>query len=535
MGMTNEAEQPLSQKVIKNTFYNFIGKIWGILVGLFLTPFIIHHIGIERYGVWAIVGVITGYFGLLDLGIGSSFIKYIAEFHTKKDTEKINQVINCGITFYSIFAFAVMALACLFINPIFRILKIPAQLYSESLFVFWVSLTIFCVSSIFSISIAIQNGLQRMDICNKIALITSIPNVAGTIFVLTHGYGLRGLIINNGIILIAGGLINVSMAYKILPELSLSCRFLSKKMFGTLFGYGAKLQVARISSAISMQIDKLLITYFLSLSLVTFFQLGFSVIQQAISVVLLFLSALIPAFSEIDAQGARDKLIDGYIRGTKYLALITIPFFIFIMAAAHQIMSIWMGPGYDRSAWVIQILAIGWGTAVISGMRSVVVQAIAKTEIEMKAGLIAAVFNIPLSIILITKFGFLGVAIGTSISLIASAAYGFAKLHQELGLPLGLFNKKPFTYIFVVSIGAGLLVWCLTAASHGLIKPDRISNLAVFTIQASLFSGIYLGLLLRIKPLDSRDLMILIKNDTRFAQRFLDPFRSPNQQIADAS
>ena len=80
--MSAASEKSLTQKVITNTAFNMLGKVWGILVALFMTPYIVHHIGVDRYGVWALVSVVTSYFGLLDFGIGSSYVKYIAEFYT---------------------------------------------------------------------------------------------------------------------------------------------------------------------------------------------------------------------------------------------------------------------------------------------------------------------------------------------------------------------------------------------------------------------------------------------------------------------
>ena len=66
----------ISQKIIRNTTFNIIGRFWRILVALVLTPYIIRYIGIERYGIWALIGVVTSYFGLIDFGIGTSFIRF---------------------------------------------------------------------------------------------------------------------------------------------------------------------------------------------------------------------------------------------------------------------------------------------------------------------------------------------------------------------------------------------------------------------------------------------------------------------------
>ncbi|MCK4385432.1 MAG: hypothetical protein KAW52_04130, partial [candidate division Zixibacteria bacterium] len=57
----------VSEKIIKNTLYNTIGKFWGILVVLFLTPYIVNRLGMERYGIWALLTSLVGYIGFLDL------------------------------------------------------------------------------------------------------------------------------------------------------------------------------------------------------------------------------------------------------------------------------------------------------------------------------------------------------------------------------------------------------------------------------------------------------------------------------------
>ncbi len=63
------------------------------------------------------VAVLTGYFGLLDFGIGTSFVKYIAEYYTKKDYKSINQIVNTGCIFYSIFAILIFTLTFFIIKP----------------------------------------------------------------------------------------------------------------------------------------------------------------------------------------------------------------------------------------------------------------------------------------------------------------------------------------------------------------------------------------------------------------------------------
>ena len=518
-------EQKLSQKIIRNTIFSIIGRFWGVLVALFLTPYIIHHIGVERYGIWAVIGVLTGYFGLLDFGVGSSFVKYIAEFYTKKDWGKMNQLVNSGIVFYSIFAIFIIGLGFVLINLLLPIFKIPPHLYHEASFVFLFGIALIGVSSALSAFGSVADGLQRMDISSKVGLVMSIPNIAGVIYFLEKGYGLRGLIINNGIVLGLNNIIDIIIAFKLLPELRFNPCLFDWEMFKKLFGYGCKLQIAKISSMISLNVDKLLIGYFLSVGMVTFYQLGSSIIEQAKTLVLLFPVALVPAFSEIDAKGEKNKLIDGYARGTKYLALVATPLFTLIIVSAHQIMGVWMGNGYERSALIIQIIGVGWLCAILSGMRSVIIQAIAKPEIEMKAGLIAVVLNIPLSILFIVWFGFVGVALGTSIALFFSATYGFARLHKELHIPLEVFIKTTILKSIVICASIGLLVRGVTVIlQRFLVEPVRTANLAIFLVQAVLFFGIYLKVLLSVKPFDNTDIRMFFESKPIFIRQLAAKF-----------
>ncbi len=518
-------EQSTSKKIIRNTIFNAIGRFWKILVALVLTPYIIGHIGIERYGIWAIVGVLTGYFGLLDFGIGTSFVKYISEFYTKKDYEKINQVVNTGFIFYSIFAILVITLAFFIINPLLAFFKIPPHLYNEALFVFLLGIILFGISNALSPFGAIQGGLQRMDISNKVAIAISIPMIAGTIFFLERGYGLPGLMVNNAIILVISSIISIIIAFRILPALRFSPFLFNRKMFKKLFGFGYKLQVTRISGMVSLHIDKLLITYFLSVGLVTFYQLGSSIVGYAKLIPLLLTTALLPAFSEMDAKGEREKLIEGYIRVTKYLSLVIFPLFTLLIISAPHIMMVWMGHGYEKSVWIIQILAIGWlFNTLFGGVGAPVLQAVGKPQIQMRGALINIILNLTLSIILIINFGFMGVVLGTSISIFLAIGYFVRELHKELKLPLLNFLKKIILNPMIICICIGLPIWTI---SHWLqillINPGRMTSLFIFLIQAILFFGFYLIALQYKKPFDRRD-VALIRDKIPFMGNLMEVF-----------
>lgn len=458
--------ESISKKIIRNTVFNAIGRFWGIAVALFLTPYIIHHIGVERYGIWALIGVLTGYFGLLDFGIGTSFVKYIAEFYAKKDFAKINQVVNTGLVFYSVFAVFIVSLAFFLINPLIALFKIPTYLSDEALFVFLLGIILFCVSNAVSAVSSIPLGLQRMDVSNKIAIAVSILMVGGTIYFLEKGYGLPGLMVNNAIILIIGAFINFIVAFKILPELKLSFGFVSKGMFKKLFGFGYKLQFSKIAILLHFHLDKILLACFLNIGFVAYYSIAASLAAKLREFPLMLMSAILPAASELSAKMDGEGIEKLYFRLLKYIVLVALPLSSLAIFMSGQFINLWLGPGYKISILTTQFLVFGYFFSMLSGPGFIILNGIGKPQYGMKSSILAATLNLVLSVVLIIKMGYYGTVFGTVMALIIAAVYFISLFHKTTQISF----SKIFLKVFLKPIFANLISFIIMRGIIGSMK-----------------------------------------------------------------
>src|SRR6202035_5384468 len=81
----------------------------NIAVGIFISPYIIHHLGDDAYGLWVLIFSITGYYGLFDLGIRSSIVRYVATFSATSDQTELDRLISTAFfTYTGIGAFAIL-------------------------------------------------------------------------------------------------------------------------------------------------------------------------------------------------------------------------------------------------------------------------------------------------------------------------------------------------------------------------------------------------------------------------------------------
>src|SRR5436309_12047866 len=181
-----------SQKLVTNTFFNFLGRSWNFLVTLLLTPYILSHLNVHEFGVWVLLAIFTSSFNLLDLGMGAAFVKHISEYYTHRDFERINKAILSGLIFYLMFGALLIAIGLALHRPLFRLFQIPDG-FSD---VFLLVLTGFSLLNLSNLFLSALRGIQRMDKSNAVEIGMSVPAVLGTVLFLRAGFGMGGMAVN---------------------------------------------------------------------------------------------------------------------------------------------------------------------------------------------------------------------------------------------------------------------------------------------------------------------------------------------------
>src|ERR1700756_505880 len=99
----------------KLEIFKNVGSSWfslgvNIVVGIFLSPFILHRLGDTAYGIWVLIFSVTGYYGLFDLGIRSSIVRYVSKYTATGDGEKLSRFVSTALLSYTGIGLVSMAL-----------------------------------------------------------------------------------------------------------------------------------------------------------------------------------------------------------------------------------------------------------------------------------------------------------------------------------------------------------------------------------------------------------------------------------------
>ena len=167
--------------------FGALSRVWLILVGLFLTPLILSHLGDERFALWAIFWSITAYVMLMDMGMGVSIVRQTAQAWEKHDTHTIYRVVVSVVVMMlgtSLLIWLLIAVASVWLLPM---LSIKQELGSDiEHLVHWAPL-VFLLIAVLRVFDATLRGLQRFDLILGVTLTTSVVNVLGIYLALTWG------------------------------------------------------------------------------------------------------------------------------------------------------------------------------------------------------------------------------------------------------------------------------------------------------------------------------------------------------------
>jgi O-antigen/teichoic acid export membrane protein len=500
----------LRDKVIKNTFYHFLAQAFGFLSPFILTPIIIAYIGNTQFGMYAIVLGFIGTFGLLDFSFSTSFIKFISEYYNKNEFENLNGVINTGFYFYLIFTALICIAVLAFSESILGMINIPPDLYSLAKFSLYISLLIFFLATSTTIFVSVLISIQKMYLNSIIGLVINIANFISTYMLLIYGYGLPGILYSQLGSVIVSVFFNIYLAVKEVPGIRINPGFLNKDSFRSMGKFGLQMQVSRFSAFISEKYDELLLGYFSNLTNVTYFNLAGRVTRLGKFFPLQLFQQVAPVAAELNAKSDSLKLNELFREATKYLTVFSLPIFIYIIFFADLILHAWMGSGYELSAYLLRILAIGQViNLLISAPGNSVIPNLGVPKFLMYEGIISLAINLVLSFLLIKYYGIIGAAIGSTISTIVASAYIYftsIRYFKEYTFKFALeLYLKPVVFAAlstVISYG----VYSFYVISAG-IPAGRTESIVSLTVTAILAAGLYLTALWMTRYLNEKDMM----------------------------
>ena len=500
----------LPRKLVRNTASSAAAYFINLAFALLLTPYILTRLGVEVFGVWIILSITVSYLGMLDGGVGTAFIKHLTDAETKGELQRRNEIVTVGWLYYLGFCVVLLVVGAVLEEWILSFLKITAQVSA----IYWGVIGILIIRSLFMVFRSFLYALHRLDVLNVIAVSSGFMNAILTFAALSMGYGLIGLVAAG---LVSAGchvLAEVLMAYRCSDGLKIQFPSAPMNVIRPLFRYGIQLQASRVAEMIHLHVDKILLSRFVGLGVVTMYDLGSKMAGPTRSFPMILLPAILPAASELEARQDRRRLRQLYERGSKYLAVMVFPLCCFTVLTAETIMAFWLGTeDFNQAVLALRVLAVAYMFYILMGMGTAVARGIGVVQYELRAVVVSALLNILLSLLLVRQMGLAGVLIGTAVSTMIGYVYFTLSFHAHMKISMGDFTRSVYLVPLlgtllaaaaVIGIGYPLELWRPFADTRAVM-------LLLLLIKGSLFVIIYGGIVLKAQYVAMADVLLVRK------------------------
>ena len=436
----------------RNIRYMVFNKLVAFLVSFLLFPFIVRYTGQEIYGVYLTVMTITGYFGLMDLGVMSALTKYVSEFKGRKDRKMINDIINASFSFYVLIGIISSLLLFLLSKYFFLLFRIDRENIETARQLFMVA----GFSSIFTWPLntfrGTIEGLNFWDVEAIVQIIIQVINGITAYFIFSLGYGIVCFFIISQTQNILGSLTFYVFLRK-KTGISISFPYLNRDTFRFILKFSIFMFLSSLMNIFFFQIHNIIIGYFISMSAVTVYAVANN-IQNYFRTINSTLGASPWTYaSEMEGRGDYEGQRVLLYKGTKFMSAIFVPIVLIMLFFSKPFITYWMGPGFEESILPARIVIVFWlfnGTMELAGgMLSA--KGIVKEPLYIQ--IVMAILNVILALSLIKYIGITAVALGLTISMIFVGFPLYLKLSlKNLGITFkAYFNnaiKANLTFYF---------------------------------------------------------------------------------------
>lgn len=477
-------------QIIKNVGSSWFALGVSVLVGLFLSPFILHRLGDTAFGIWVLIFSVTGYYGIFDFGIRSSIVRYVSKYTATHDVDEISRLINTAMFTYTgvgALSMLITLVGCLYVDRWFHIGPALQSTARSLLLLVGSSVALGFPLGVFG---GMLEGLQKFYILNWTNIVSNLLRVVLIVFFLDRGSGLFTVaLITVGLPLVASVVRGV-LALRALP-VKFSWKYVDRDAFRHMANYSGITFMTIVASRLRFKTDALVIGTFLSSAAITYFYAGSRLLDYAGETVSSLAQIFVPMSSQSDAAGNMDRLRKIFVAGNRACAFTTLPITAVFIILGKSIIEVWVGKRYVEQGYpVLLILTIPYTLALVQAASGRVLFGMGKHGKLAVVTLTEGAANLILSILLVRPYGIIGDALGTAIPL-AGTFILFMPLHlcSRLGIRVSTYLRE--AYFLPLMVSAPLVVVLVLMQSWFVAHTYR--QLAVQLLAGGLVYAVCVG------------------------------------------
>jgi O-antigen/teichoic acid export membrane protein len=484
----NPPSKGRSRAILKNTLSSYLRDLIDVATLIVLTPFLIRTLGRDGFGLWSLVWAFVSILTFLDLGFGTSVVKFVADARGRGDPDRQRKVVCTLFWVYVILGSVLMLAICCSLPFFNEMLSIPPGDRSTTSWILVMLGFRAAVCMPFGMFRGVLNGNQKLHVANLYKILAALLYFGGALALLSRFPDLRVLAAVNMVTGILPMLAMYLHAKKTLPGITLNFSYFDRGLVREVSSFSIYFTIIQIAGLIATRVDSLIIQSFLSLEMVAIYSVAMRLSEKAQQFCSHLTQALTPVIAELHGAGERENMRAVWFRGTKLTLAFATPLLLGLCMLAEPLIVAWTGREFALGAPVLQWLCAAAFLDIAHGSSTNLLSMGGHQRYLAFSLLGGQILNMVLCITFVRTFGIVGVSIATFAAAVpTSIGLVQGRASSVYGCPIWKFYGKTIGPCLVPGIiTGGFLYW---AVSSGFVS--SLFRVALLEVVAVVLFGLF--------------------------------------------
>ncbi len=447
---------------------SYLQMALGVIIGLAYTPIMIRLLGESEYGLYNTVSSTIAILSILELGFTSGYILYYSRYKKQNDRPAIDRLNGLYMIIFSVLG--VIALACgLYLSENLHIVFDEGLTAGEYRIARILMILLSCnlaLSLPMSVFVSIISAHEKYICLKLVNILRTVMSPLVTLPLLLMGYrSVAMVVVTLSVYVIADAIYVWFVLFRLKERFCI--RGIRKRDVSGLFAFTFFIAINLLVDQINWNVDKILLGRYRGTTAVGIYAVGYTLYTYC----QMFSTAISGVFTPRVHKLVNDFRHNDAQRRTELTALFTkvgrLQFLVIglistglLFFGKYFIVNIWAGESYATSYEVLLLLVFPASIAQIQNVGLEIQRALNRHKFRSIAYLIMAIGNFVMSYFLCQKYGVIGCAFGTAVSLIlANGILINIYYHKRCDVDVISFWKSILRIVpgMMPAIGAGIL------------------------------------------------------------------------------
>jgi O-antigen/teichoic acid export membrane protein len=478
----------------RNVLTTILARVVNMARGVVLVPYLLYHLGLEAYGIWTTIFILVSYVGVTTLGISNVYIKYVAEFHARREYDRANSLLSTGLAITIPLCGAIFLFFLLAWNWYSPWLHLPAAHAADGKEAVLIVLGVFLSAISLSGFGDILAATQQIASTQVFLILGILAEFAAILILVGSGRGIRGLAEAYLIRTLFNDGLAICWAWRKLDWLHLSPRLVRRESIRYVLHFGGLVQFQSMLSIFLDSVERVTALGMIGTAAAGLLDVAKKWPSSLSTVPMAFFAALLPAASHVDAASSdadrMRNLRTLYLDSSRYANLCTSAFVAVLALWAVPLLHVWLGSQLPMRQTLIPLFVVfslaaqfhmltGPGTSTFRGMGRVYEEFTYSIP-----NLILLAVTLPMARWIEGRWSPLGIGVAVSAATAGSACVLMGRVHVVLRVPLKSFLRKVIVPGFTPYLVAGVLAWPLACLTQGT---NRWQGMGILTVAGLLY------------------------------------------------